>query len=222
MRFPLLEDLGLSVAAMSDVRDGDCASSEDRHAVCGALGLRPERLCLPKQVHGDRVLRARPSDSVESSRREGDGLSTGTVNLPLGVLVADCVPVFLFDPVQRVAGIVHAGRIGTESGVTLRAVRGLERDFKVDAANLHVVIGPSAGPCCYEVSEEMAQAFARSGFSIRGRRLDLWDANVRQLEQGGIPRKQVHVEGVCTICDGRYHSQRSSAEGRRNLALVCL
>ena len=97
----------------------------------------------------------------------------------------------------------------------------LEREFEVDAVNLHALIAPSAGPCCYEVSLEMAQAFAaRLGFSIEGRRLDLWDANVRQLTEGGVPARQIHVEGICTICDGRFHSHRRSGDGQRNLAVL--
>lgn len=221
-RFAWLEDLGLSVAAMSEMSDGDCKLPEQRERACATLGIDSERLGLVKQVHGQQVLRAQPSDSSKAARRVGDGLYTRGADSAIGVFVADCVPVFLFDPVQRAMAIVHAGRVGTELGVSSNAVRRLENHLDVDAANLYALVGPSAGPCCYEVSTEMAASFEGLGYSARGRHLDLWDANVRQLEGAGVPRAQIHIEGICTICDERFHSHRRNGDGGRNIALMVL
>lgn len=222
LRFAPLEDLGLSVAAMSEKSDGNCAHADARRRVCEAAGASYERLTLLKQVHGDCVLPANASHGGEAAAREGDGLVTDEAARPVGVLVADCVPVYLFDPVKCAGGIVHAGRAGTYSRIAQRAVRALERNYGVLARDLHGFIGPSAGPCCYEVSVELAQAFEERGLPARQRHLDLWEANVLQLEGGGVPRSQIALAGICTICDTLFHSHRRKPDGGRNLALLAL
>jgi len=216
LRFSALEDLGLGVAAMSDKSDGDCAEADTRRAYGERLGIADEGLRILKQVHGDCVLEA------GSTIREGDGQVTGEPGLALGVLVADCVPVYLFDPVRRAAGIVHAGRAGTYSGIAGNAVAALARSFGTRAGDLNAFIGPSAGPCCYEVSEGIAHDFLDRGLPTKGRYLDLWQANALQLEACGVPSGQIHAAGICTICDGRFHSHRRNPDGQRNLAMLVL
>lgn len=222
LRFAALEDLGLAVAAMSDKSDGDCAHADTRRQVCQTAGASYERFTLLKQVHGDCVLPANTSHGSDPAGREGDGLVTDEGATPVGVLVADCVPVYLFDPVKRAGGIVHAGRAGTYSHIAQNAVRLLERNYGVQARDLHAFIGPSAGPCCYEVSVELAQAFKALGLPTSQRHLDLWEANVLQLEGCGVPRSQITVARLCTICDTRFHSHRRKPDGKRNLALLAL
>ena len=222
LRFAALEDLGLAVAAISEKSDGDCAHADARRQVCQAAGASYERLTLLKQVHGDRVLAVNTPHGSDPAWREGDGLVTDEGAAPVGVLVADCVPVYLFDPVKRAGGIVHAGRAGTYSRIAQNAVRVLERNYGVRAGDLHGLIGPSAGPCCYEVSVELARAFEERGLPVRQRHLDLWEANVLQLEGCGVPRSQIEAGGICTICDTRFHSHRRNPDGGRNLALLSL
>lgn len=222
LRFTALEDLGLRIAAMSERSDGDCAYLDARRTVCQAAGTSFEQLVLLNQVHGDQVISVYPSHEDGPDPRDGDGLITRESSLPIGVLVADCVPVYLFDPVRRAGGIVHAGRAGTYSRIAEKAIHALEREQGVSARDLHAVIGPSAGPCCYEVSDEIARDFEVSGLPVRGRYLDLWQANVLQLEGCGVPRTQIEVAGICTLCDGRFHSHRRNPNGGRNLALLAL
>ncbi len=222
LRFAALEDLGLAVAAISEKSDGDCVHADTRRQVCQTAGASYERLTLLKQVHGDCVLRANASHGSDPAGREGDGLVTDEAAMPVGVLVADCVPVYLFDPVKRVGGIVHAGRAGTYACIAQNAVQVLERNYGLGASDLYCFIGPSAGPCCYEVSVELAQAFEERGLPVRQRYLDLWEANVLQLEGSGVPHSHIELAGICTICDTRYHSHRRKPDGGRNLALLSL
>ena len=221
-RFSVLEDLGLSVAAMTELEDGDCAQSAARVGACAALGFPLERLRTVNQVHGNAVISLDRSEVGSISGRPADGLITRDVDLALGILVADCVPVFLFDPVGRSAAIVHAGRVGTELGIAAKAVGAMASDHAAEPRHLRAVIGPSAGPCCYEVSQDMADAFAREGFPISGRNLDLWEANVQQLVGAGMLREQVLLDGTCTICSETFHSHRRVGDGGRNLAVISL
>ena len=222
LRFSALEELGLRIAAMSERSDGDCAHVDARRSVCEAAGASFEQLVLLNQVHGDRVLSADPLQGGGPDPKEGDGLITREPSLPIGVLVADCVPVYVFDPIGRAGGVVHAGRSGTYSKIVEKAMHALEREHGVNARDLYAVIGPSAGPCCYEVSSEIARDFEISGLPVSGRYLDLWQANVLQLEGCGVPRAQIEVAGICTICDGRFHSHRRNPSGERNLAFLAL
>ena len=68
----------------------------------------------------------------------------------------------------------------------------------------------------------MAAEFADRWFPVRGRCLDLWEANARQLESRGVPRAQIAISGICTIGSGRFHSHRAHRNGARNLALLML
>jgi hypothetical protein len=147
---------------------------------------------------------------------------TDVPGLPLAVLVADCVPIFLVDVRRRAAALIHAGREGTFRNISVAAAALLERELGGRVSDVHAVLGPSAGPCCYEVSAEIAAAFTTAGLPSRGRNLDLWEANARQLHAAGIPRCQIAIAGVCTICDGRFHSHRRDADGARNMALLML
>jgi hypothetical protein len=233
IRFAELERFGLAIAAMSDRSDGDCGrhhaeGESGREAICTALSIRTEDIVLARQVHGDVVARATNADRGRgtvpnvSAFPDTDAIVTNVPGLPLGVTIADCVPVWLFDPVTRSAGVVHAGRVGTFKNIAGAAVVALRDAYGANPKNLHAVVGPSAGPDAYEVSEDIAVEFAVAGHSVRGRFLDLWESNAQQLERAGIPRENISVAGICTITDGRFHSHRAHANGMRNLAIVML
>ena len=222
IRFGEFESLGLSLAAVSDKSDGDSAlalGADGIRSFCGACGIDPAGVVRLRQVHGARIVEARisPGDPVEA-----DGLITRSPGCPIAVGVADCVPVFLFDPLARCAALVHAGREGTLRGIIPVAVTHLAEVYGTSPRNVHALVGPSAGPCCYEVSVEMAENFSDAGLPSRGRHLDLWAANSLQLVRAGVPEHQVQITGICTICDGRFHSYRADASPRRNMAVLMI
>lgn len=236
IRFETLERLGVAVAAISDRSDADCgtrspgveAALRARRQVCTECGVDcADLVCVP-QVHGTRVARVREVHRGCGARAErtpfpgADGMVTDVPGLPLAVFVADCVPIFLVDVRRRAAALIHAGREGTFRNISAAAAALLERELAGHVSDMHAVLGPSAGPCCYEVSAEIAGAFATAGLPSRGRNLDLWEANAGQLHAAGIPRSQIAIAGICTICDGRFHSHRRDADGARNMALLML
>lgn len=225
VHFEFLESLGASLAVMSDKSDGDCRLNGD----CGreaqsqffaACGVGPERVAHGQQIHGTCVRPVREGDAFPYSNT--DGLITDVSGLPLVVSVADCVPLYLFDPVRRVVGIVHAGRAGTRGNIAAQAVATMVREYEVSPSTVRAVVGPSAGPSAYEVSQELADDFAGAGLPVRGRLLDLWEANAIQLVAAGVPRTNIEISGICTITTGRFHSHRADANGARNLALIML
>lgn len=220
LRFSVFERFGV-VAAMSDRTDGDCSrpapDPRDKERFLDGLGLPPRPLVLPKQVHGDRVALVR---SGAGAVGEADGLATDTPGVTLGVTVADCVPVLLYCAEPRCTAAVHAGRAGTRQNIAARAVETLVAQFGASPAVVHAIVGPAAGPCCYEVPEEMAHDWAEAGLPLAGRNLDLWSTNRKQLEAAGVSAAHIHVSGICTICTDQFHSHRATGTPCRNLAII--
>jgi YfiH family protein len=165
---------------------------ENRRRVCGEVGADPERLAMNLQRHTALVHRARPGarDDV------GDGLWTDEPGLPLLALTADCLPI----AIARVngdgpaLGVLHAGWRGLLGGIVEAGVAAL------GGRALAAAVGPSIGPCCYEVREDVAAPFrARFGRDVvRAGRLDLWSAAEQALREAGC----VSVErlDLCTSC----------------------
>ncbi len=231
VRFHELEQLGVSLALMTEVSDGDCSSRGDKAArtrVCVACGIDGEDLVCGSQVHGVEIAVALESDRGRGVRTDHpafpatDALVTNVRGLPLAIFVADCVPVYIVEPKTGCIALIHAGREGTLRGIAGLTVRLLQKTYGASPGDIHALIGPSAGPCCYEVDEPRAKAFAAAGWAVRGRYLDLWNANAAQLAGAGVPRGQIAVAGVCTICSETYYSHRRCGDGRRNMPLLVL
>ncbi len=230
--FHELERLGLSCAAMSDRSDGDCGwasvARDTREAFLRAVCQAPNDLVAPRQHHSNTVVRVSAVDrgrgafTSGSAVADADGLVTSVPGLPLGVTVADCVPILLVAMRPRAVGAVHAGREGTLREIAASAVACMKSAYAVEPEQVHALIGPSAGPCCYEVSHEIAGDWEARGLPRRGRYLDLWEANRFQLEQAGVPAGQITMTWECTICGGRFHSYRADRTRMRNLAVVAL
>jgi len=236
IRFAELENLGVAVAAISDVSDGDCGfKGEDpalapanRKRFCALLGVSDDALVCGCQVHSPNIAWARAEDrgryhgSSIGAFPETDALITDVPGLPLAIFVADCVPVFLYDARKRVAALIHAGREGTVMRIAARAVEEMREKRGSNPADIHAVIGPSAGPCCYEVSLRMAADLASTGFPVKGRHLDLWRANAQQLADSGLCESHVSTVGLCTICTNQFFSHRRDPRGARNMALLVM
>lgn len=225
LRFEQFEQLGVRFAGMSDIADGDCGhrtggGEEGRARVAATCGYDAERLVWGWQVHGTRVQLVEQAHLAQVPFPDTDGVATRLAGTPLGVFVADCVPIFLFVPRTGSAAVVHAGREGTRHGIVAEAAKILAAAHGVQSKEIHALIGPSAGPCCYEVSPELAADFSGAGLPTRARHLDLWEANALQLTALGVQRTNIVIASICTICTGRFFSHRRDATGGRNLAVL--
>lgn len=193
------------------------------------------QLVVLRQVHGVEVreVTAATLDGAMAGGRgqwEADGLVTGEAGLLLGVGAADCVPLLVADVRQRVVGAFHAGWRGTAAGMAEVGVRRLAALYGTRAADCIAAVGPSVGACCYEVDEvvrarllagpgrEDVPAVLQGGEGGRWR-MDLWEANRRQLVRAGVPAAAITVLGECTACtreaDGRRRYFSHRAEGGR-------
>jgi hypothetical protein len=174
-----------------------------------------------KQVHGCRVVRA---DGPHEPSEEADIVVTSTPGVGACVSVADCVPVLLADPRTGAVAAIHAGWRGTLARAAAVAVEALVRDFGARPGDLLAVVGPSIGPCCYDVSPDLAEQFrAELGPTVAeprtvGSRLDLWLANELTLQHAGLERGQIEVLRRCTSCESDLlfsHRRGAGKTGRQ-------
>jgi polyphenol oxidase len=180
-----------------------------------AVGFDSRRIRYARQVHGDTCLDA---DALEEGGLVGigDALFTRQRARPLAIFTADCVPLVVADPEGSALGVAHAGWRGTVRGVAGRLVAALVARAGARADRLRAVIGPSIGPCCYEVDEpvvtplraafpEFWERWVRpvaSGHPERADHwwLDLWVANADQLVAAGVPAGAILSPRLCTSC----------------------
>ncbi len=184
----------------------DLAAVEENHRrVFSALNIHRDQVVSPYQVHSASV-RLVGEAHVGTVQPATDGLLTTTPGVALLFRFADCVPLLLFDPIHRAVGLVHAGWRGVVNGVVPAAVAAFARHAGSSPAELWAGIGPTIGPCCYQVGPEVAGAVTAvcpEGAEVIERRdgslyLDLPGAVEAQLAAAGV--KQVERAGLCTAC----------------------
>lgn len=194
----------------------------NRQLFFGALGIALDTLAVPGQIHGDTVLRVdAPGDYPDC-----DALVTKARDVCLGISVADCLPILVFDPVKKAIAAIHAGWRGTAGGITGRAIVTMEREFGSKAHDLLVHVGPGAGVCCYAVGDDVATLFdSRFRFRRNGRcYLDLKAAIALQLKDAGVKPANIEMSPHCTISEpDLFHSfRRDGVKSGRMMGVVGL
>jgi polyphenol oxidase len=185
-----------------------------------AHGLGAEPAAFLKQRHGAEVIRATAGGCAGNA----DILVTATPGLPVAVFSADCVPIVIYDPDGRRLAVVHAGWRGTAKSAARAAVLALV-EAGGSPESFVAAVGPSIGPCCYEVDKpviaQLDAAFpGRWGAWVRSTgegkwRLDLWAANEEQLREAGIRGDRVDNPRLCTGCrTDLFYSYRRGQNGR--------
>ena len=247
--FPLLDRTGLVRSGFSTklggVSEGDFTSMnlgisrgddpgcvrENFRRMGEALGIRPEQMTLSWQTHTVHVRRAGREDMGkgvvrERDYRDVDGMITDVPGLCLVTLYADCVPLYFLDPVHRAIGLSHSGWKGTVNRMGRATVERMREAYGTRPEDLLACIGPSICADCYEIGEDVAEAF-RQSFSpglqeriLRGKgagkyQLDLWEANRLILLEAGIPAEQIAVTDICTMCNSQWLFSHRATGGRR-------
>jgi YfiH family protein len=219
----------------------DPAAVRDNRAQLSLLtGAFPDLLTLGRQVHGCNVSVVTGatigSGALDAGTAipETDALVTGIPDVPLLVLIADCCPVFVFDPVNGAIGLAHAGWRGTAAGIAAATVRMMAQEFGSRAGDIIGGVGPSIGPCCYEVGGEVLDSFraAYPGFVDRvfakaGEKkyeFDLQQANRWILKDAGVRDENIEISGLCTSCRTDLFFSHRAEKGKtgRSGALIML
>jgi len=214
---------GVSPEPWSSLNLGGTVGDERERVVANrlralaAVGCDPRTVYDVWQVHGTDVVVAEEPRQPENPYVQADAILTDRPDVTLLMRFADCVPILLYDPVRRVAGIAHAGWMGTVKGTVRSAVEVMRSRFHCSPADILAAIGPSIGPDHYEIGPDVA-AQVRKVFGPAAAELlierdgrthfDLWGANRMHLEGAGV--RQVELAGICTACHtDRWFSHRA-------------
>ncbi|HXI43097.1 MAG TPA: peptidoglycan editing factor PgeF [Bryobacteraceae bacterium] len=165
------------------------------------------------QIHSGTVVDA---EGRTGCLGEGDALVTNTPGMLVAVKTADCIPILIVDERTHSAAAVHAGWRGTVKNIAAQAIAEMEKKFGSGVEDLHAAIGPGIGKCCYEVGPDVAAQFNSYDYSLRNCthsvHLDLAASNRRQIEACGLTPDRIYVAGLCTKCNGEFHSYRRDKE----------
>lgn len=253
LSFPLLEKTGVVVCGFSTrlggVSRGCCESmnlsftrGDDPEAVMEnyrrighALGISPEQIVCSDQTHTVNVRKVGRDDcgngiTKPKPYRDVDGLITDETQVALATFYADCVPLYLVDPEKKAIGLAHSGWRGTVGKIGKATVEAMRREYGCRPEAIRTVIGPSICQECYEVSEDVAEAFKKAydpGLwdRLMTRRedgkyqLNLWEACRENFLEAGILPEHISMPEICTCCNpGFLFSHRASKGKRGNLA----
>jgi len=250
LTFPILEETGLVrhlfSTRLGGVSEGIFASmnlsytrgdekaavDENFRRISDALLCKPEDIICADQTHTTNI---RAVD--EKDRGKGivcprdytniDGLITNVPGIVLATFYADCVPLFFIDTKRRAIGLSHSGWRGTVGRMGQRTIEAMNREYGTRPEDVTAAVGPSICQDCYEVSEDVAEAF-RQEFARDGQKaqillekgngkyqLNLWKANQIVLEEASVRADNIQVTDICTCCNPEYLFSHRASHGKR-------
>ena len=225
---------------------GDDAEAirRNRALLCQQIGISDERLVMPHQVHLAQSARIDEtffalSEEDRQTRLEGiDAVMTNLTDVCIGVSTADCIPLLVYDPRHHAAAAIHAGWRGTVQRIAQQALADMSAAYGSRPADLRVQIGPGISIDCFEVGDEVYDAFAREGFPMEqiskryptndgGSKwhINLPECNRLQLVAAGVPEANISVADICTVkqSDTFFSARRLGIQsGRIFTAIHCL
>src|SRR6056297_771308 len=180
------------------------------------LNIPLQSFTISNQVHGTNISivgqaeRGSGATNISTALKENDAMITNQEDICLLIFVADCVPVFLYDKEKKVIGLIHAGWKGTIDLITEKTVSLLQSYWDCKPQDIICAIGPSIGPCCYQVGPEVVdkvrKTFPKNDYLVQVMSKDgrgyfnLWETNKIQLLDCNIPEKNIEVAELCTCC----------------------
>ncbi|CAN5617535.1 peptidoglycan editing factor PgeF [soil metagenome] len=198
------------------------AAAVERERWARASGIDPDAIYTVHQIHGNQVAAIDQPRSATSeigpSLGQADAIMTATPGVAVMTLHADCLAIILVDPSKPAVCAIHAGWRGTVVDVVGAAVSAMQSTYGSDPGSLIAVFGPGMKSCCYEVGDEVVEAWrAVAGDDAdialkpgpRRWHFDLGLANRWLLERAGVRSAQIDDPGLCTMCNGdRWFSHR--------------
>ena len=210
---------------MSD-KNGDPENfvSENKNRITTAFRFDPERLILLDQRQQDQILLMKKTSRTLPTPLEYDAMVTNSPNTFLGILTADCLPIFVVDQKKKVIAAIHAGRQGTSLQITAKVLIKMKEDFGCSSRDFLISLGPSIGPCCYEINEEVFHPDWTPFSTTKGSgkwMVDLGRINIAQMKSEGIKGEQISWINLCTRCHSDlFFSYRGEGRTGRQLSFI--
>lgn len=212
---------------------GDEKESVDENfrRIAEIFGTTPDRIVCSRQTHTTNVRLVTEEDCGKgvvypADYEDVDGLITNQPGILLCTSYADCVPLYFVDVKNRAIGLAHSGWRGTAAGMGAVMLKRMREAFGTMPGDVLAAIGPSICRDCYQVGEEVAEAFRKSfpddweelltkGEEKDKYQLDLWEANRRILLHGGVLPEHIAVTDLCTCCNGDFLFSHRASQGKR-------
>lgn len=248
LKYPLLEQTGMVehcfTTRLGGVSEGMFSSmnlsfsrgdkkeavEENFRRLAAALGKETGKFVFTDQTHTVNVRKVTVADAGKGLTRERDyrdvdGLITDEPGLVLSAFFADCVPLYFVDTVHHAIGLSHSGWRGTVRRMGAVTLEAMEKAYGTQPKDVICAIGPSICQDCYEVSEDVAEEFAKE-FPGREReiladkgegkyRLDLWRANALVLKSAGVLPEHIAMTDICTCCNEKLLFSHRASHGKR-------
>ncbi|AUD02530.1 peptidoglycan editing factor PgeF [Spirosoma pollinicola] len=214
------ESLNLGINTADDAENVD----ENRRRFFSSVGASTCQFASSHQIHGTEILYA-----TEAGRFEGyDALITNKPGLLIGVTVADCVPILIYDQHQQAVAAIHAGWRGTVEGIVTKTLAAMQQQFGTQAEHCYAYVGTCIDDCAFEVgpdvADQFASAFKRLDKDSEKSFVDLKAANAHLLTDFGIPATQIAISPFSTVLNNdTYFSYRAEhGQTGRMLAVIGL
>lgn len=195
---------------------------KNRRVFFEQLGISETQFASSYQVHGDKV-----QVVTAPGRSEGfDALITNQPNVFVGVTVADCTPILVYDTQRQAVGAIHAGWRGTVAQIVLKTLQTMQAVYGTQPAHCYAYIGTCIDVCSFEVGEEVSEQFSnefkRFDTTLEKYLIDLKKANAAQLEAFGVPTSQIEISSFSTVTHNEYYFSYRLEKGQtgRMLAVI--
>lgn len=206
----------------------DSKSIDDMKMVCKDANFNIENLTNNIQIHSD-IVNKIDEDNI-GEKKDGDALITNIPNIPILIFTADCVPIAIIDKKNKAIGLVHAGWKGTYNSIAKKTIDKMIDNYNTNPKDLVCVIGPSIGPCCYEVSKDLVEKF-NMNFTNNNKKfytieedeykLDLWEINEYILKECGVKDENIINLKLCTSCNSdKFHSYRKHNQTLKRIGTI--
>lgn len=208
------------LTAVISKRDRNYAIKSNRVKFIESLKINSGTIIFPQQVHSNNI---KIIDKVKFYK-ETDGLLSLSDNLGIGILVADCVPVFLYGIKSNHCALIHSGWRGSANLITTNAINKLI-DLGNYPSEIKAVLGPSIGKCCFDIGSDVAQYFSKENlFSEKGSKFkfDLKNEIFSELINLGLAVKNIYLDTHCTFCDKEkfFSYRREGVDSGRMVAIM--
>lgn len=221
--------------------DDENAVHENFQRIANVLGASKNQFVLSDQTHTDHIHVVTKEDSGNGLTKalpyhDIDGLITNVPGLVLSTFYADCVPIYIVDPVHKAIGLCHSGWKGTVAEIGLKTVRKMHEEYGSEPKDMYAAIAPSICQDCYEVSEDVILEVCKTFDSADGQdkgyphglceelfykkdngkyQLNLWNACKAYLIKAGILEEHIEITDICTCCNPDYLFSHRASQGKR-------
>lgn len=210
------------------LKNVDAKSREDMEKVCESKNFEIENLTSNIQIHSD-IVNVVNENSI-GEKIEGDALVTNLKKVPLLIFTADCVPIAIIDKKNKAIGLAHAGWRGTYDKIAGKTIEAMKNNYNTNPEDVVCIIGPSIGPCCYEVSKDLVEKFNTNltncddkFYIIKEDKyyLDLWKVNEYVLKSSGVKENNIINLNLCTSCNcNKFHSYRKHDKTPKRIGMI--